>query len=194
MKLLVALLVLAPFVWGMTACGTGSDTVSSSHTSSAAGVDTGASAASAKAALVHPQNDDYISTYGHEAREPEKRRISDLVKRYYTAALAGEGAVACSFVYSTLAKSVAEDYGTAGSPHSTNCAAVLPKLFRHAPGLSAADLASTTVTGVRLRGNRGFVQLSSKAMRTGEISIEREGRTWKLGALLGRACANCSTH
>jgi hypothetical protein len=144
-----------------------------------------------------PQNDDYISTYGYEAAPAQKRRIATMVRRYYAAALTGHGASACSLLDPTLARDVPEEYGTAPGrpiPTGASCATVLPRLFKHMPELSSADLAATKVTGVRLSGERGFVQLSSPAMPTGEISIEQEGGVWKLGVLVGRSCRRCAAH
>jgi hypothetical protein len=50
------------------------------------------------------------------------------------------------------------------------------------------------VTGVRLNGSYGFVQLSSKQIPTGMIFVQREGSTWKVGALIGRPCTGCAAH
>jgi hypothetical protein len=196
MKLSLVLLVAA-LALGLTACGkTANNAVSSSQrppsAASVKGSSTSTSSSATEKQSSPPQNDDYISTYGHEAREPERHEIAEMVNRYYREALAGDGSLACSLVYSTLAKSVAQEYGASVGLSNSNCSTVLPKLFQRAPGLYPADLASTRVTGVRVRGRNGFVQLSSRGMPTGEIAIAREGRSWKLIALVGRSCRRCS--
>jgi hypothetical protein len=70
---------------------------------------------------------------------------------------------------------------------------VLAKLFRHLPGQTTADLLTTKVTGVRLIGRHGFVQFTSSAIPTGEISVVNESGSWKLGVVIGRSCRNCSS-
>jgi hypothetical protein len=189
---------IALLCMGVIACGKAGKLEGSASSSSP--TTTTSSEASASASSVEgsrdlpPQNDDYISTYGHEAKPSLKRRITALVERYYAAALAGEGDIACSMLYSMLAKGVPEDYGSPGrpQPHGPSCGTVLPRLFKHIPGHSRADLASTKVTGVRLSSEHGFVQLSSRTMPTGEISVEREDGSWKIGVVVGRACTRCA--
>jgi len=142
-----------------------------------------------------PQNDDYISTYGQEASGPDRRAIVTLVKRYYAAAAADDGAGACGLLYSSLEKAIPEDYGQPPGPPTTRgktCRVVMSKFFKHAPNQPFSELASTKVTGVRIRGSQAFVQLSSKTMPTGEISVQREGQSWKIETLMGIACKNCA--
>lgn len=73
--------------------------------------------------------------FGHAANATDTQAITTLIKRYYTAALAENGAKACSMMYSTLAESVPEDYGQSppGEPYmrGTTCPAVLKLLFKH---------------------------------------------------------------
>jgi hypothetical protein len=184
MKLLLALLAVVLLGVGVSACG---------GTSKNAGSATSSAAQTSRT----PQDDNHISTYGHAAAEPDKREITALITRYYAAAATDNGAEACSLIYSPIAKSVPEDYGQAPGPPAVRgktCAVVMSKIFKHTPSQSPADFATTEVTGIRLNpnGNKGFVQLSSKTMPTGEIFVQREGGSWRVGALIGRACADCA--
>lgn len=141
------------------------------------------------------ENDDHISVYGHEAVGSERQLIVGIVDRYYAALVRGDGATACSLLLPGFEKAVPEDYGKAPGPpalRGKTCVAVMSKLARNAEGQSVADLAATKVTGVRVRGSTGFVQLSSPIMSTGEIAIARVGSSWRLQTLLGRACADCA--
>ncbi len=129
-----------------------------------------------------------ITEYGHEASPADKQAITALVNRYYAAAAADDGATACSLIYSPLAESVAEDYGQAPASASlagTTCQVVMSKLFRQVPGQSSAVLATTEVTGVRVNGRKAFALLRSKAMPQGDIPLQRELGTWKIGTLIG---------
>jgi hypothetical protein len=188
---LVTVVVLS--VWSAACGGAGKGTASAPQPSSR--IPTGSATGTVRAATQPVENDDHIRTYGHEASGAERRMIVALVKRYYADVAAGDGAAACGLLNSSLAKAVPEDYGQPPGPpalRGKTCAAVMSKLSRYVPGQPTAVLAATKVTGVRLRGAQGFVQLSSTAMRTGEIAIAREGSSWKVEVLIGRACTECA--
>ena len=99
-------------------------------------------------------------------------------------------------IYSVLAESIPEDYDQGAGPSYLHgrktCPAILSEIFKRVPGQPASMLATTKVTGVRLIGNHGFVQLHSKAMPTGKIFVERERGTWKMGSLIGSPCTMCA--
>lgn len=150
---------------------------------------------SASAAQPLPQNDDYISIYGQAASGADRQAIIELVKRYYKAAAADDGRAACALLYPTLAKAVPEDYGRPPGPPATRgktCAIVLSKFFKRVPGQPVSSLATTKVTGVRVRGEHAFAQLSSTAIPTGEMSLLRQGRRWRVEALIGEGCRHCA--
>ncbi|MFZ1154788.1 MAG: hypothetical protein WAN93_07785 [Solirubrobacteraceae bacterium] len=189
--------VIALLGLGATACGSSKSTGSTSQAVSAVSTVSGTTTTTTSSSETShpPQDDSHITTYGHEATEPDKREITQLVKSYYAAGLADDGAKACSLIYSPVAKSVPEDYGqstTSSVLHGKTCAVVLSKVFRHLPEQSTADLATTKVTGVRLSGDNGYVQLSSKMIPTGEMVVQRQGHVWKVGVLIGRTCTGCA--
>lgn len=131
-----------------------------------------------------------IAEYGHEASPADKQAITALVKRYYAAAAADDGATACSLIHSTLSESVAEDYGQAPGPanlRGKTCEVVMSKLFRQLPGQPGPVLAATEVTGVRVEGRKGYALLHSTAIPEGDIAVEREVGTWRVGTLIGGA-------
>lgn len=136
-----------------------------------------------------PGTDDDAATYGYPANGSDRRAITALVRTYYAAAAADDGAVACTLIYSTLADSVAEDYGRPPGPaalRGSTCRAVMTKLFRRVPDQPAAVLARTEVTGVRVYQGRGFALLHSSAMPHGEVAVARQGDRWRLQWLIGR--------
>jgi hypothetical protein len=181
---------------GLAACGGASHGTSASSRASDTTPATSTTEGPSGQPSRPPQNDDYISTYGHEATEPDRREITALVNRYYAAAVAEDGARACPMIYSSVALSLPKDYGNSSSPsymHGKSCPAVLSNMFKHLPGQTTADLASTKVTGVRVRGNHGFAQFTSRSFPTGEIAVGKEGGTWKLMVVIGEACRNCSS-
>lgn len=182
----LAALVLAS---GLAACG-GTSSSPSSKTQSQG------NAAAATNSTRPPQNDDYIHWYGHEPPPRERAQIVSMVNRYYAAIVAGDGATACRLLYPSIEKAVPEDYGKPPGPPALKgktCAAVLSKLAKHVENQPLADLATTRVTGVRVKGEEGFVQLTASETPTGEISIQRiHGGGWRIEAIVGRACKNCA--
>lgn len=132
-------------------------------------------------------NDDesFFPTYGRGASAADTRVIATLVKRYLAAATAGNGAKACSLLDATLA----HELGAAGSEDGDDakqCATTLPTLFEHQqPRLTAAEVATMTVISVHVKGNLGLAELGFRTLPEQELIAEREGRTWKIDALLG---------
>jgi hypothetical protein len=203
MKSLLGLLVGALVVVGITACGGVSKSASASSKASS-GVSTSSGAASTSAVVTggkaegdydnddnpHVRVDDdkpSIRSYGHEARPPDKATITTLVKRYYAAAAAGDGAKACAMISSGIARAVPLDYGQSGPPYlhgGKTCAAVLSLLFKHDHGRLATEVPQLKVPSVRLEGNNGFVLLRFGRMPERQIAIEREGGVWKMEELI----------
>jgi hypothetical protein len=136
------------------------------------------------------KNNHEALNFGHEAGEPDKRVITALVKRYYTLALAGDAAKACATIYSTLAESVPEDYGSApaGPPYmrGTTCPAVLHGLFNHTHQQLAVEVPLLHVMRVRMLEHHVKVILSFGRLPEREIYVGREGHTWRIGSLLDR--------
>ncbi len=126
--------------------------------------------------------------YARPASATDQQAIAALVKRYYTAALAGDGAAACSLIYSTLEEAVPEDYGQSppGPTYmsGTTCPAVLNGLFKHYHNQLAVEVPKLEVARVRLKRNHGWAILTFGSLPEREILVSRERHRWKLGALL----------
>jgi hypothetical protein len=126
--------------------------------------------------------------FGHEASPSDRRAIEALVRRYYAAALAGDGKAACSLLYSTFAEAVPEDYGSYSFgeiyTRGKTCPEVLTKLFgyRHAP--LSTEVPRLRVVAVRLQHAYGMVVLGFRGLPDRQIPVQRERRTWKIEALL----------
>lgn len=133
------------------------------------------------------EDDKVILAYGHSARVLEERSIVGIVKRYYAAAATDDGARACALLAPDFAKSVVEDYGHGSVGPSylrngTTCQTVLSLLFEH---FHEELTAAITVFDVRVSGNQARVVLSSRTLRASDISLQREGGSWKIVQLLG---------
>ncbi len=134
------------------------------------------------------RNNNSTLDFGHEADAAETRTITALIKRYYAAAYAENGAQACSMLYSTLEEAVPEDYGQSPpGPHymsGTSCPAVLTLLFKHFHPQLALEYPKLAVARVRLVEHHGIVILRFGALPERQISVAREGHVWRLDELL----------
>jgi hypothetical protein len=208
MKSLLGLLAVCLLGIGVTACGETSKSIGSASqsTSSTAATNTTPSTTPSNTApapadtKVDGDKDNDISApdddtknnsvldFGHAASASEKQTITALVKRYYAAALAGDGAKACAMLYSTLAEAVPEDYGQSppGQPYmrGTTCPAVMALLFKHFHKQLAVEVPVLKVSRVRLDEHHGLAVLTFGNLPERDISVAREGHVWKIEALL----------
>jgi hypothetical protein len=134
------------------------------------------------------KNNNSTLRFGHAANATDTKAITVLVKRYYAAADAEDGAKACSMLYSTLEESVPEDYGQSppGQPYmrGTTCPAVLTLLFKHEHPQLALELPRLEVARVRLVEHHGLVVLRFGTLPERQLTVAREGHIWKVEALL----------
>ncbi len=174
---------------GTTATTATTSTTPAPHTPSTAGTGSSSERSSSASALAkrYPHGDDSIQTFGNEAGVAEKQAVTATVKRYYAAVAAGDGASACALLSPGLSKSIIQSLGHSAVLRGKGCAGILALLFKHGSAQSGASLADIEVTGVRIKGDRGFALLHSKTMPSGEISVDRENGAWKVGALIGGA-------
>lgn len=142
------------------------------------------------------KTDDYpLTAYGHPASPVEKSEITTLVRRYYAVAARDDAALACTLLYSPLARdpaltrTVPEDlYSRPARPRvlpGEGCAQVLSRLFKRRHRTLAGEAASLRVTGVRVDGPHGVALLGFATVGEEWIAVVREGTAWKLHALLG---------
>lgn len=208
MKSLPVLLAMALLSVGVSACGSGKNTNSGSHATSGVAA-TGSTTATTASGAISTQdytkadgdkdndniaapyddtNNNEILDYARAASPADKQAVAALIKRYYTAAAAGDGAKACSMLYVTLAEAVPEDYGKSppGQPYmqGNTCPAVMTLLFKHLHNQLTVELPLLKVTRVRLDQHHGLAVLSFGKMPERQISVHRERHTWKIEALL----------
>jgi hypothetical protein len=135
-----------------------------------------------------PPNDDrsLLVGYGPRASPAEVRAVTSVVKRYYVASLAGNGAAACSLLTASLAGGLAAGYSQPNHGSTHTCAAVLsPLLAQQHQRLLDEDVSTMGVTAVHVKGTLGLAVLGFKTAPEGEIPLEREGHSWKVAALFG---------
>jgi hypothetical protein len=133
----------------------------------------------------YDSDDDPIRHFGHAASAADARTIAELVKRYYAAAAAEDGAVACSMILSSVAKSLPGNLGIAQPPGppaypGKTCGLVLSKVFKLNHLHLAAYHAHIEVTGVRVEHDRALAVLGFKTLPGRDITLEREHGGWRL--------------
>jgi hypothetical protein len=199
MRSLLALLATMLLSVGAGACGGASGGVGSTSQASSSATPTGGYVHDdddADTGPNHEDTDDYrIRGYGHAPSAADERAVTGLVKRYYAAAAAGDGAVGCSLLLIRLAKdsNLGEAAEKAYPPapdvpplHGKSCAQIMSLLFKEDHEQLAADSTTLQVTSVRVNGLHGLALLGFRTTPERQIRVERDGGAWKLDALLDR--------
>jgi hypothetical protein len=131
-----------------------------------------------------------VRAFGHAASPAEGQAIATLVKSYYAAAAAADGAKACSMIHPAFARTFPPALGEAGPSYlhgAKTCSEVMSRLFKQNHMRMAAYAVKLEVAGVRLTGSHGLVVLAFRTLPGRQIEVEREHGSWKLDALVDRA-------
>lgn len=119
------------------------------------------------------------SGFGHAASASVRREISTLVKRYYTAAAAGDGRSACSMLDPSITTGLAS--GASGG----GCVAATERLFGEQRAQLAKDRVVTmTVAHVRVKGHMAVALVGFQTAPVGEVELKRDRGGWKMNVLL----------
>jgi hypothetical protein len=210
MKPILALLTTALLAVGATACGAGTVKAPASPVSSEArppgGTTTApASIASSGGYLKNDGDKDFddpehgrgrgdpeydasilFAPFGPRADPADARAVTTLVKSYYAASAAENGAKACSLLSAGLTIGVGGDPGGSAGSVGNGCASSMSSLLKQQHQLLLQEeVATMVVTSVHVKHNLGVAALGFRRMPESEILVEREGRTWKIDALFG---------
>jgi hypothetical protein len=137
----------------------------------------------------YDKDDKSVRGFGHAANARDRLAIASVVRQYFAAGAARDGASACSMLVSSLARAVPEDLGRSSAlpyAHGDTCARVMSKLFRenhHQLSLFASRL---KVAGVRVSGDRGLAVLGFRGLPGRQMGVSRESHRWKIEVLLDR--------
>jgi hypothetical protein len=142
----------------------------------------------------HKDEDDRsVREYGQEAGARDLRTVVRLVRLYYKAGVAGDGARACALIYRPIAKSrdfasvVPKAYASVSGSSlfsDKSCAEVESVLFELNRRTLLAGVGDVTVASLRVKGDHGIALLAFKTMPEREIAVEREHGRWRIDALL----------
>lgn len=128
-----------------------------------------------------------ILRFGRAAGGGESRAVGALVRRYYAAAVAGDGAAGCSTLAPTVARSAVEGLGRPPGPpyyRGGTCAAVLSRLFAvNRPQLVAHAHALSAVSA-RVAGDSGIAVLRFGGLPGRSLRLARVRGVWRLDTLV----------
>lgn len=128
-------------------------------------------------------DDSHYLEFGHLAGPIDRRETVDLVKRYFVAAAAEDGAKACALLAPFVAESVAEVYEE--SLKSKTCASAMTILFRRHHSSLVAKHKSLQSPEVRVEGNVALVILEFPPLpEVRQIPLRRVNGTWTVLELL----------
>lgn len=117
----------------------------------------------------------------------DRRAVSELVRGYFRAAAAGNGAAGCAMILPNLARSIPESLGRPPGPpylRGTSCPGILAKIFVQNHKQLIVYATRRGRIEIRVDGDRGYVLLWFPGLPAREIGVLREGGNWKMGALL----------
>jgi hypothetical protein len=138
-------------------------------------------------------DDGQTRDYGHKASVADASAAEKLVKAYYMAAAARDGAGACSLMDLRLAaasdytKVVPPEYApTHGSSifRGKGCAEIASLVFEPAHEKLATDAASVRVAETRVNGTHALAILVYTTDPESELALESEHGVWRVDAFL----------
>jgi hypothetical protein len=133
----------------------------------------------------HNDDDSGVLYYGRAADAADRNASIALVRRYFAAAAAEDGATACSLLVPFIAESVVEDDGRSPGLRGGTCAAVMSKLFRRRHRLLALKNDTLRVLEVRVAGGKALAVLDFPSIPEVRQLVERRvGGRWRLLVLL----------
>jgi len=122
------------------------------------------------------------------ANAADKSAITALVKRYYAAALKGDGAGGCSMIDVGLVKAIPLDYGKLGPSFlrraAHNCPAVMSLYFKHEHRVLSREVPAMQVARVSVKGNQGVAIMRFGPLHERFITQLREHGRWMIAAVL----------
>lgn len=133
----------------------------------------------------YDEDDGAVQGFGQPAGPDEAKALRKVVARYFAAARAGNGKIACATIEQKIGAALPENYGTAVGPAylrgAKTCAAVMSGLFEHLRRqLSIRQL----VTSIRVNGARAYVLLGSRRAPASYVTLEREGGAWRIAEIV----------
>lgn len=133
----------------------------------------------------YDSDDTQASTLGQPAAPADSRAVTALVKRYFAAAVAADGARACAMFSPGIARATPAIFGRPPTPYArgSTCAQVMHGMFRFRSYLMAAEARHLRVAEVRVKDSEGVALLSVRSGRLQQLRllpVVRERGIWKI--------------
>jgi hypothetical protein len=143
-------------------------------------------------------SDEGMRTPGHRGSPADTRAIAAAIKRYYSVAIADDGAGACAMLAASLVKTVPIEYGHGASYlRGKTCAVIMSKLFKHLRRQVVSVATTQRMIEVRLEGDHGYAALhvdlpclrdacvlNARKLNVANVLVKWEGNSWKIDSLL----------
>lgn len=174
----LALLTIALLSLSIAACGGAGN--SASHGSSS--VKSGAVKRDRDDDGDNNDDDAGVLDYGHAAGPADRQALMALIRSYYAAAAAADGAKACALLMPFIAEAVAENYGFQPGLHGKTCATVLSKLFKRQHALLAGKYETLKFYALRVDEDKALTVLSFATLpEVREIAERRDSSgAWRV--------------
>jgi hypothetical protein len=129
----------------------------------------------------HNDDDDVNLDYGHAPSRAERTEMVSLVRNYYSAAVAENGAKACALLAPFLAESVAEEYGHTVGVSGRTCATVVSKIFKLRHAELVVKNATLKLPDMRAEGDKGIAILEFPAIaEVRKVNERRVNGKWRM--------------
>lgn len=129
----------------------------------------------------HNDDDAHYLDFGRAADPAELREALALVRGYYAAATAENGAKACALLDPIIAETVVEKYGESPAVSGRTCAVVMSKLFTNRHALLSAENATLRIPEIRVQGDKGLAILELPTIpEVRKLELHRVDGTWRV--------------
>lgn len=125
-------------------------------------------------------DDNRVLFFGRAATTAERREIARLVKQYYAASAAGEGARLCSLLYDLIAETLVEQYASSPGLAGSDCASVASKLLAQRHAELVVDAAALQLTRVRVKGPKAYAMVYFGKRPEPYLVLHRRRGAWRV--------------
>ncbi len=135
-------------------------------------------------------DNDAIPAFGPPAGPADRRSILALVKRYYAAAAARDGATACTMLDMQITEALLEEHSRGHGPLSLQghtCAQIMSRLFEHRHRELVEDVTGYRVLAVQVKHQSGYALVHFPAkheLRELQVLVRREHGVWLMNVPL----------
>lgn len=167
--------------------GSSTSPAPSSHSSSGA-ASSGQSSGSASSSTPRSGQivgDKSVTHFGQAAGGEVQKEITDTVTRYYAKLSSGDANGACAMLGKGIKRQLDMMLSRAPTLKGRGCAGLISAFFNPRNPNAGASLSDVHVLGARVKGDRAFALISTRASRTSALLVVREGGSWKINTLVG---------